>query len=64
MIPTILFGCALLWLGMNILWIVLLIIRKKRQISIPKEIAFHIKKTMKFNVAYIVLFAVLGFLFL
>jgi dolichyl-phosphate-mannose--protein O-mannosyl transferase len=64
MIPMILLGCAIFWLVMNVLWIVLLVVRKKRQLSIPKEIAFHIKKTMKFNVAYAVVFAILGFLFL
>ena len=60
----ILFGMSGLWFVFNILWIVVLFIRKKQKLQIPQEIHVHIKKTMRFNVAYVIIFSILGFLFL
>jgi hypothetical protein len=64
MISWILFGLSALWLCFNMLWIVVLVIRKKQKLQIPQEIKLHIKKTMRFNVVYVIIFSILGFLFL
>lgn len=52
------------WLLMNLVWAIVLLIRKKQNIQIPQEIKQTIRKTMRFNVFYILLFALLGFIFL
>lgn len=64
MIPMLLFGLSGLWLVFDIIWILVLIIRKKRKVHIPQEIKFQIKKTMRLNMVYVIIFMILGFLFL
>lgn len=64
MIPMLLFGLSGLWLVFDIIWILVLIIRKKRKVQIPQEIKFQIKKTMRLNMVYVIIFMILGFLFL
>jgi 1,4-dihydroxy-2-naphthoate octaprenyltransferase len=57
-------GLGIFWLFMNVLWTVLLFIRKKQNVQIPQEIKQTIKRTMRFNIFYVFLFALLGFIFL
>jgi len=57
-------GLGSFWLLMNVVWTIVLMIRKKQNIQIPQEIKQTIQKTMRFNVFYIFLFALLGFIFL
>lgn len=64
MIPMLLFGLSGLWLVFDIIWILVIIIRKKRKVHIPQEIKFQIKKTMRLNMVYVIIFMILGFLFL
>lgn len=64
MMSWILFGLSGLWLIINIVWMIVLFIRKRRQLSIPQEIKFQIKKTMRINIVYVIIFSILGFLFL
>jgi hypothetical protein len=64
MMGWILFSLSGFWFVMNITWMTVLIIRKKRKLSIPQEIKFHIKKTMRINIVYVIIFSILGFLFL
>ncbi|MDY0294801.1 MAG: hypothetical protein RBQ71_03235 [Acholeplasmataceae bacterium] len=64
MMSWILFGLSGLWFIINIVWMIVLFIRKRRQLSIPQEIKFQIKKTMRINIVYVIIFSILGFLFL
>jgi hypothetical protein len=57
-------GLSVFWALLNILWFVLLIVKKYTKIKIPKEVIFTIKKTMKLNLYYLIIFGILGFLFL
>ena len=57
-------GLGSFWLLMNLIWAIVLMIRKKQNIQIPQEIKQTIQKTMRFNVFYVLLFALLGFIFL
>ena len=64
MMGWILFSLSGFWLVMNITGMTVLIIRKKRKLSILQEIKFHIKKHMRINIVYVIIFSILGFLFL
>lgn len=64
MMSWILFGLSGLWLLIDVIWMIVLYIRKRRQVNIPQEIKFQIKKTMRINIVYVVIFSILGFLFL
>lgn len=64
MIGWILIGLSSLWFIFNVVWIGVLIIRKKRKLQIPTEIKFQIKKTIRLNFVYVIIFVILGFLFL
>ncbi len=57
-------GLGVFWLLMNLLWAIVLFVRKKQNVQIPQEIKQTIRKTMRFNIFYILLFALLGFIFL
>lgn len=57
-------GLGIFWFLMNVLWTILLFIRKKQNVQIPQEIKQTIKRTMRFNIFYVLLFALLGFIFL
>lgn len=57
-------GLGSFWLLMNLIWAIVLIVRKRQNIQIPQEIKQTIQKTMRFNIFYVVLFALLGFIFL
>ncbi|HAX02768.1 MAG: hypothetical protein A2Y45_04735 [Tenericutes bacterium GWC2_34_14] len=64
MMHWLLFILSGIWLVFNVLWIIILFVRKKQKLNIPQEIHYHIKKTMKFNLIYVIIFSILGFLFL
>lgn len=57
-------GLGVFWFLMNLLWAIVLFVRKKQNVQIPQEIKQTIRKTMRFNIFYILLFALLGFIFL
>ncbi len=62
MIAYLCLGLAIFWALLNILWLILLIVKKYTKIKIPKEVIFTIKKTMKLNLYYLIIFGILGFL--
>jgi hypothetical protein len=64
MIAYLCLGLSIFWALLNILWFILLIIKKYTKIKIPKEVIFTIRKTMKLNLYYLIIFGILGFLFL
>lgn len=61
LISNILIGLVICWGILNLFWFVLVFLKKFIKINVPKEIEFHIKKTIKINFVYIVVFGLLGF---
>jgi len=57
-------GLAIFWVILNLFWFFILGIKKYTHIKLPQEIEFHVKKTIKMNFIYLVVFAILGYLFI
>lgn len=64
MISQIMLYLALAWGLINLLWMILFFIKKSRREVIPQEFKQTIKKTIRVNFYYIMIFLFLGFLFL
>jgi hypothetical protein len=57
-------GLAIFWVILNLFWFLILGIKKYTNIKLPQEIEFHVRKTIRINLIYLVVFAVLGYLFI
>lgn len=64
MISQIMLYLALSWAVINLMWMIILFIKKTRRQVIPQEFKQTIKKTIKVNFYYVFIFLFLGFLFL
>ncbi len=64
MISQIMLYLALAWGIINVVWMIILFIKKSRRQVIPQEFKQVIKKTIKVNFYYVFIFLFLGFLFL
>lgn len=64
MISQIMLYLALAWGLINLLWVILFFIKKSRREVIPQEFKQTIKKTIRVNFYYVIIFLFLGFLFL
>lgn len=64
MISSIMFYLAIAWGVMNLLWMILLSVKKARKEIIPQEFHLTIKKTIRVNIYYVFIFLLLGYLFL
>ncbi|PKK94342.1 MAG: hypothetical protein CVV61_00120 [Tenericutes bacterium HGW-Tenericutes-6] len=62
LISNIFIGLVICWVILNLFWFLLVFLKRFMKINVPKEIEFHIKKTMKINFVYMVVFGLLGFL--
>jgi uncharacterized membrane protein len=64
MIAQVMFYLALAWGIINILWMIILFVKKSRREVIPQEFTQTIHKTIRVNFYYVIIFLFLGFLFL
>ncbi|HBG32537.1 MAG TPA: hypothetical protein DEG42_07135 [Acholeplasmataceae bacterium] len=64
MIANIFIGLTIFWIIVNIIWFVVLTIKKYAGLTLPKEFQVKVKKTVIANFYYLFIFGLLGFLFL